>query len=285
MHRGLRARARGAWLHACSTSTPTRPQPQRLHARRRPAGDRRLDRGRSADRDRARRHARARGRASVHRCARRGADRVSEQARTASWPTTRRSRSATGWRVSWTCPCSCTGSWPSAEERRERAFFREGGVAGALRAHGGGRAGARLRPGPPAPDRGRGARDGAAAAGRVQRRARHRRTSRWRRRSRPRCARPAAACRACARSACMLGTRGVAQVSTNVHDPLRVPLADVVEAVRREAEPLGARCRRGRARRPRARRRRSTASPRTSSCAASTPRRHVLETRVRSPAV
>ncbi len=36
-----------------------------------------------------------------------------------------------------------------------------------------------------------------------------------------------------------LATRGVAQVSTNVQDPFKVTLADVVEAVRREAEPLG----------------------------------------------
>jgi glutamate formiminotransferase len=36
-----------------------------------------------------------------------------------------------------------------------------------------------------------------------------------------------------------LGIRGVAQVSTNVQDPFKVTLADVVEAVRREAEPLG----------------------------------------------
>lgn len=36
-----------------------------------------------------------------------------------------------------------------------------------------------------------------------------------------------------------LATRGVAQVSTNVQDPFKVPLADVVEAVRREAAPLG----------------------------------------------
>jgi glutamate formiminotransferase / 5-formyltetrahydrofolate cyclo-ligase len=34
---------------------------------------------------------------------------------------------------------------------------------------------------------------------------------------------------------------GRAQVSTNVHDPLRTPLGAVVEAVRRLAEPLGAR--------------------------------------------
>jgi glutamate formiminotransferase len=37
-----------------------------------------------------------------------------------------------------------------------------------------------------------------------------------------------------------LATRGVAQVSTNVHDPFRVPLAEVVEAVRSAAESLGA---------------------------------------------
>jgi glutamate formiminotransferase / 5-formyltetrahydrofolate cyclo-ligase len=36
-----------------------------------------------------------------------------------------------------------------------------------------------------------------------------------------------------------LASRGVAQVSTNVHDPFRVPLADVVEAVQREAAPFG----------------------------------------------
>jgi hypothetical protein len=33
---------------------------------------------------------------------------------------------------------------------------------------------------------------------------------------------------------------GVTQVSTNVHDPLRVTLGEVVAAVRRLAEPLGA---------------------------------------------
>ena len=36
-----------------------------------------------------------------------------------------------------------------------------------------------------------------------------------------------------------LATRGVAQVSTNVQDPFAVPLAEVVEAVRREAGALG----------------------------------------------
>ena len=37
-----------------------------------------------------------------------------------------------------------------------------------------------------------------------------------------------------------LGTRGVVQVSTNVHDPFAVPLAAVVEAVRAAAGPRGA---------------------------------------------
>jgi glutamate formiminotransferase / 5-formyltetrahydrofolate cyclo-ligase len=37
-----------------------------------------------------------------------------------------------------------------------------------------------------------------------------------------------------------LASRGVAQVSTNVEDPFRVPLADVVDAVRAAATPLGA---------------------------------------------
>jgi len=39
----------------------------------------------------------------------------------------------------------------------------------------------------------------------------------------------------------LLLTSGRAQVSTNVHDPLAVPLAEVVERVRRLAAPLGAR--------------------------------------------
>lgn len=39
----------------------------------------------------------------------------------------------------------------------------------------------------------------------------------------------------------LLLSSGRAQVSTNVHDPLRVPLGEVVEGVRRLAEPLGAR--------------------------------------------
>ena len=38
-----------------------------------------------------------------------------------------------------------------------------------------------------------------------------------------------------------LATRGVAQVSTNVQDPFTVPLADVVEAVRRAGRAAGAR--------------------------------------------
>jgi glutamate formiminotransferase len=39
----------------------------------------------------------------------------------------------------------------------------------------------------------------------------------------------------------LLLSSGRAQVSTNVHDPLRTPLGAVVEEVRRLAAPLGAR--------------------------------------------
>jgi glutamate formiminotransferase / 5-formyltetrahydrofolate cyclo-ligase len=39
----------------------------------------------------------------------------------------------------------------------------------------------------------------------------------------------------------LLLSNGRAQVSTNVHDPLTVPLGEIVERVRRLAEPLGAR--------------------------------------------
>jgi glutamate formiminotransferase/glutamate formiminotransferase/formiminotetrahydrofolate cyclodeaminase len=39
----------------------------------------------------------------------------------------------------------------------------------------------------------------------------------------------------------MLASRGVTQVSTNIHDPLRVPLRRVLEAVRDLAQPLGVR--------------------------------------------
>jgi glutamate formiminotransferase len=38
----------------------------------------------------------------------------------------------------------------------------------------------------------------------------------------------------------LLATRNVAQVSTNIHDPLGVPLREVVEAIRRETATLGA---------------------------------------------
>ena len=67
----------------------------------------------------------------MHRRARRRADRVPAQRRTASWPTTRRSRSPTGSAGELDLPVFMYGELASAEERRERAFFREGGVSGA----------------------------------------------------------------------------------------------------------------------------------------------------------
>ena len=137
-------------------------------------------------------------------------------------------------------PVFMYGELASAEERRERAFFREGGASNASARVTAGELVPDFGPGPPASDRGGDARDGPPAAGRLQRRAGHlgRRAGQG--------------CRAKVREAggglpgvraigVMLASRGVAQVLTNVHDPLRVPLREVVEAVRREAEPLGAR--------------------------------------------
>jgi glutamate formiminotransferase / 5-formyltetrahydrofolate cyclo-ligase len=137
-------------------------------------------------------------------------------------------------------PVFMYGPLASSEERRERAFFREGGVAGAS---------ARLRDGELAPDFGPSRIHPTAGATLVT-------------------ARPplvafnveldtsdlqlAKTVAARVREAggglagvraigVLLASRGVAQVSTNVHDPLRVPLREVVETVRREAQVLGAR--------------------------------------------
>ena len=137
-------------------------------------------------------------------------------------------------------PVFMYGELASAEERRERAFFREGGASGAS---------ARVTAGELVPDFGPARLHPTAGATLVT-------------------ARPplvafnveldtadvelAKAVAAKVREAggglrgvraigVLLASRGVAQVSTNVHDPLRVPLREVVEAVRREAESLGAR--------------------------------------------
>ena len=136
-------------------------------------------------------------------------------------------------------PVFMYGALASAEERRERAFFREGGFAGAS---------ARATAGDLQPDFGPPRLHPTAGAALVT-------------------ARPplvafnveldtadvelAKAVATRVREAggglpgvraigVLLASRGLAQVSTNVHDPLQVPLRDVVAAVRREAEPLGA---------------------------------------------
>jgi glutamate formiminotransferase / 5-formyltetrahydrofolate cyclo-ligase len=137
-------------------------------------------------------------------------------------------------------PVFMYGELASAEERRERAFFREGGPSAAS---------ARVAAGELVPDFGPARLHPTAGAALVT-------------------ARPplvafnveldtsdvelAKAVAAKVREAgggltgvramgVLLASRGVAQVSTNVHDPLQVPLREVVEAVSREAEPLGAR--------------------------------------------
>src|SRR5687767_2664986 len=136
-------------------------------------------------------------------------------------------------------PVFMYGELASAEERRERAFFREGGVNAAA---------ARLADGDLRPDFGPARLHPTAGAALVT-------------------ARPplvafnieldtpdvdvAKAIAAKVREAggglagvraigVLLASRGVAQVSTNVHDPLRVPLCTVLEAVRREAHEYGA---------------------------------------------
>ena len=136
-------------------------------------------------------------------------------------------------------PVFMYGELASAEERRERAFFREGGASGAS---------ARVAAGELVPDFGPARLHPTAGAVLVT-------------------ARPplvafnveldtsdielAKAVAAKVREAggglpgvraigVLLASRGVAQVSTNVHDPLQVPLREVVKAVRREAEGLGA---------------------------------------------
>jgi glutamate formiminotransferase len=136
-------------------------------------------------------------------------------------------------------PVFMYGELATSDERRERAFFRGGGFAAA---------GARLAAGELAPDFGPSRLHPTAGATLVT-------------------ARPplvafnveldtadldvAKAVAAQVREAggglpgvraigVTLASRGIAQISTNVHDPLVVPLREVVEAVRRGAEPLGA---------------------------------------------
>lgn len=137
-------------------------------------------------------------------------------------------------------PVFMYGELASSDERRERAYFREGGVSAAA---------ARMQAGELEPDFGPARLHPTAGAALVT-------------------ARPplvafnveldtadvevAKAIAGCVREAggglpgvraigVLLSSRGVAQVSTNVHDPLSVPLRRVVEAVGEEAQGLGAR--------------------------------------------
>ena len=214
----------------------------------------------------------------MHRRARRLPARLARRGRArrrpASWrcATARRDRRRSAFR------CSSTASSRAEPERRERAFFRRGGLAALDRADARGRAGARPRPGRAAPDApGRRwspparrwrrstssstpptleiARGGRGRAARVRRRARRRAGDR-------RSTSPARA-----------------QVSTNIHDPIAVPLAAVIERVRELAAEHGARPVAGEVVGlvPEAA---LADSPRTCRCAASTPSAHVLERRL-----
>ena len=139
-----------------------------------------------------------------------------------------------------------------------------------------------LRPAAPHPTAGATLVTARAAAGGLQRRARHgRRRGRARDRG-PRCASPAAGSRGVRAIAIDLGDR--AQISTNVHDPIGVPLGAVIERGARAGRR--ARCARRSPARSSAwsRRPRSAAFRRTCRCPASTPTLHVLERRLAAAA-
>ena len=132
----------------------------------------------------------------------------------------RRRRSA-----AWACRSSSTASWPAAPERRRarllpqrrpgRALAADGGAASCVRTSGPScRTAPPARPWSPPARRSPPSTSSSTAA-----------TSSSRAPSPPACASPAAACRACGRSACCWSS-GRAQVSTNVHDPAATPLGD-----------------------------------------------------------
>ena len=77
---------------------------------------------------------------------------------------------------------------------------------------------------------------------------------------------------------------GRAQVSTNIHDPSAVPLGEVVERVRELAAAAGGAAGRGRAGRPGARRPRSPATPSDVPIRGFDPEQHVIERRLARPA-
>ena len=135
-------------------------------------------------------------------------------------------------------PIFLYGELASSEERRERAFFRDGGL---------GRLGARMDAGELAPDLGPPLPHPTAGATLVTARPPLAAFNVFLDSADARLARVVAAgvregggglpgVRAIG-----LPFEGVTQISTNVHDPLRITLGEVVGEVRRLAEPLGAR--------------------------------------------
>ena len=155
-------------------------------------------------------------------------------------------------RASSRCRCSSTASSPptSPGARRTRAELRRGGVAGLGAAHerpsDGGRC-ARLRAAAAASDRRRDARRGAGAARRVQPAAAPPADARRRARDRgARSARAASEGLPGLRAIGVMLRGGVAQVSMNVERPLELPLAEVVDAVARQAPVAERRARRAR---------------------------------------
>lgn len=134
-------------------------------------------------------------------------------------------------------PVFLYGELASSEERRERAFFRQGGLE---------RLRARMEAGELAPDRGPSAPHPTAGAVLVTARPPIAAFNVFLDSADPADARLVAAGLR-ESSGGLPGVRaiglpfeGVTQVSTNVHDPVAVPLAEVVAEVRRLAEPLGA---------------------------------------------
>jgi len=135
-------------------------------------------------------------------------------------------------------PVFLYGELATSEERRERAYFREGGVA---------RLAARMAAGELVPDRGPAEAHPTAGATLVTARPPLAAFNVFLDSPDPKLARlVAAGVRESGGGlpgvrAIGLPFEGVTQVSTNVHDPFRVRLGEVVAEVRRLAEPLGAR--------------------------------------------
>ncbi|MGI8462318.1 MAG: glutamate formimidoyltransferase [Solirubrobacterales bacterium] len=135
-------------------------------------------------------------------------------------------------------PVFLYGDLASSEQRRERAYFRDGGIT---------RLGERMASGELAPDFGPPTPHPSAGATLVTARPPLAAFNLFLDSPDPGLARlVAAALRESAGGlpgvrAIGLPFEGVTQVSTNIHDPLRISLADVVTEVRRLAEPLGAR--------------------------------------------